>query len=328
MSKFNQVSTSITVTFLLVAAITVTVFNCGGSSPQSLLVKRWITTESNVDRDLISEKMEFFGDGTGVMESSNIRGIGVWAESFTWKIGSDGRLIVVSPNGVTQIYEIVEISKSKLILNGNAPKVGNVRTTFLSQAAVKDAINAAGSCKSKSKLIEIVDGNEEMLAIIDKISKADCKKAGGWCKAAMFVATDVSDAEKIAMTNTISEIDCEARLIEAGVIAKMAEAPRVIASYQSAFLAAEAEFGFGNFTKENLMFDFTAISKSSESFDYTVSNDVSTFVATAKKDIGAFKKGSTLTATWKNTKQQFIHGSSQQDVAQELVPSFFFARGW
>jgi len=317
-------SRSIAVALLLVVSIAVTVFNCGGSSPQSLLVTRWITTESNVDRDLISEKMEFFGDGTGVMESSNIRGVGAWAESFTWKIGSDGRLIVVSPNGVTQIYEIVEISKSKLILSGNTPKIGNVRTTFLSQAAVKDAINAAGSCKSKSKLIEIVDGDKEKLAIIDKISKADCKKAGGWCKAMLFKAAGTNDAEKIAMINTISEIDCEDHFIEESVIEKMAEAPRVIASYESAFLAAEAEHGFGNFTKNDLVYDFPAISESSRSFDYSVSGDLSVFVATAKKDIGAFKKGSTLTSTWKNTKQQFIHGSSQQDVAQKLIPNFFY----
>lgn len=49
---------------------------------KSVLIGQWHTLESNVAIDLLAEKTEFFDDGIGILESSNRRGIGVWAESF------------------------------------------------------------------------------------------------------------------------------------------------------------------------------------------------------------------------------------------------------
>jgi len=98
--------------------------------PKKALVGQWYTMESNVAKDLLFEKMEFLNDGSGLAESSNIRGIGHYAESFTWRIDSDGRLIHMTPIGIAQIYYIIEISNSTLILEGNVTGIGYMRTTY------------------------------------------------------------------------------------------------------------------------------------------------------------------------------------------------------
>jgi len=101
-----------------------------------------------------------------------------------------------------------------------------------------------------------------------------------------------------------------------------AEASNVIRSYESALLAAVAENDFGKFTKDDLIFDFTDVNKNSKLFNYTVSDDLSTFVATAKDDIGDFKKGSTITAKYNNSDFSFIHSSSQEGVVRKSIPGF------
>ncbi len=101
----------------------------------------------------------------------------------------------------------------------------------------------------------------------------------------------------------------------------MAEAPRVLASYESAFLAAAVEIG----NIEKLTNDYLIFTPPTDSrgFVYTVSNNASTCIATAKKDIGDFKKGSTLTTTFNESEDRFIHSSNQPDVARKLIPNFF-----
>jgi hypothetical protein len=111
----------------------------------------------------------------------------------------------------------------------------------------------------------------------------------------------------------------KAKISDAKAAAEMKEAAKVLATYESLFSATANETGVENVTKDNIFFS----APSSEWFDYTVSDDASTCVATAKKDIGAFQEGGTLTSTWNNSEARFIHSSSQQDAAQKLIPDFF-----
>ncbi|MDR0305023.1 MAG: hypothetical protein LBH98_09715 [Chitinispirillales bacterium] len=115
---------------IMLMFITFAFVYCNEQNTKLLLAGQWNTVESNLDKDLICDRVEFFNDGTGVSEWNNLRGVGAWAESFTWKIGADGRLIMMAPNGMAQIYSIVEISKSTLVLEGNVPGYGNVREKY------------------------------------------------------------------------------------------------------------------------------------------------------------------------------------------------------
>jgi len=110
-----------------------------GSEPKKALVGQWDTMESSVARDLISDNVEFLNDGTGMMEASNLKGVGAYAEVFTWKIDNDGRLILMSPTGAASIYSIVEISKSALILEGNVAGIGHIRTTYSKRQTITDS---------------------------------------------------------------------------------------------------------------------------------------------------------------------------------------------
>jgi hypothetical protein len=100
------------------------------TNAQNLLIGQWETVETTTARGFISDIVEFFDDGTGFMEAENIIGIGPWVESFAWRITSDGRLIMTSPIGIAQIYTIAYISASTLVLEGNLPMIGHVRTVY------------------------------------------------------------------------------------------------------------------------------------------------------------------------------------------------------
>ena len=58
------------------------------------------------------------------------------------------------------------------------------------------------------------------------------------------------------------------RFTEASAKAKAAEAPRVLSSYETAFLAAAAEVGEDKVVKEDLIFDQAAVSADSKWFTY------------------------------------------------------------
>ncbi|MDR0331510.1 MAG: fibrobacter succinogenes major paralogous domain-containing protein [Chitinispirillales bacterium] len=125
---------AIALSFIMVALA-----GCQGDS-KSLLIGQWWLTESNVDAELFPERDEYYKDGTGLSESEYMRGIGgAWAQGFEWKIDRDGRLIVMSAEGVAQIYYITEISKSTLVLEGALPKLGNVRIAYSRHTPVKSS---------------------------------------------------------------------------------------------------------------------------------------------------------------------------------------------
>jgi len=101
------------------------------TNPNSALIGQWETSASTAARDLLSDRTEFFKDGTGFMEARNIRGVGPWTESFSWRIASDGRLLITTPAGIAQAYTIVELTRSKLIVEGNSiPGIGFIRTAY------------------------------------------------------------------------------------------------------------------------------------------------------------------------------------------------------
>jgi len=123
------------------------------------------------------------------------------------------------------------------------------------------------------------------------------------------------------------------RFTEASAKAKMAEAPRVLASYESAYLAAIAENGAVT-GKSSLIFKEPSDSKW---FTYTLpaSGDPKSCEAKAEKsDIGKFTKNSTLTTEYipaaagggddddPATDERFNHKTSNE-AAKTLVPNFF-----
>jgi hypothetical protein len=93
----------------------------------------------------------------------------------------------------------------------------------------------------------------------------------------------------------------------------------MFASFKSAVLGAVAEKG-DKFTKKDLGFE---PSKDSKYFIYTVSEDGASCTATARIDIGDFKKGSTITIRYDKVKDDFVYSSSQLDVAKKLFPNIF-----
>jgi len=73
----------------------------------------------------------------------------------------------------------------------------------------------------------------------------------------------------------------------------------------------------------DLVFDKPADSKW---FTYDDESTAGKCTATAKGDMGAFKKDGTLATTYKaataNTKDYFEHSSSLKDAAKKMVPNF------
>jgi len=101
---------------LLMSVMAVLIAGCG--SKESQLIGQWEVVESN-GGTVIHDKINFFGDGTGVLEFAHL----ALPFSFTWRIDND-RLTLMLSGGMVQMYSIVEISKSTLILEGNIPLSG------------------------------------------------------------------------------------------------------------------------------------------------------------------------------------------------------------
>ena len=121
------------------------------------------------------------------------------------------------------------------------------------------------------------------------------------------------------------------RFTEASVKAKVAEAPRVIASFESAYLAAVAE-GAGITKIEDLIFESPAKGDStggagSKWFEYDGSQVTSitaaTYTATAKEGIGGGLKGKTLETVYASDSSggggTFTHGGT---LERKYVPNF------
>jgi tetratricopeptide (TPR) repeat protein len=100
------------------------------------------------------------------------------------------------------------------------------------------------------------------------------------------------------------------------------EAGMMLATYESNVLMVVSEKG-DKFTKKDLDFEPR---KDSKYFTYTVSEDGASCTATARKDIGYFKKGSTITTKYDKVKEGFVYSSNQLDVAKKLLLTFFANR--
>jgi len=108
------------------------------------------------------------------------------------------------------------------------------------------------------------------------------------------------------------------RFTEASVKAKVAEAPRVIASFESAYLAAEAELGSNKVTGDDLIFKTGDVSSKWFSYSLTESNEaeavddaVGGIDAEATSKLGAIEAKEKLTSEYHVTSGTFKHGFSK-----------------
>jgi type II secretory pathway pseudopilin PulG len=114
------------------------------------------------------------------------------------------------------------------------------------------------------------------------------------------------------------------RFTDASVKAKVAEAPRVIASFESAYLAGVAE---GNVSKDNLVFAPKDVD--SKWFTYTFTGGIAAagssptdgdgLIATASSNMAKLS-GATLQATYVTSNDYFSHTFSN-DIAK-YIPNF------
>jgi prepilin-type N-terminal cleavage/methylation domain-containing protein len=114
------------------------------------------------------------------------------------------------------------------------------------------------------------------------------------------------------------------RFTEASSKAKAAEAPRVVASWESAYLALVAETGEVNASNaDQLIFDIAAVSADSKWFGYTHSVVGGTFTATPAVKIGNIEKTNSLYATYFSATGTFTHGAAATTVWKKMTPNFF-----
>ena len=112
------------------------------------------------------------------------------------------------------------------------------------------------------------------------------------------------------------------RFTEASDKAKVAEAPRILSSYESAYLAAVAERGQAAITSmEHLIFNSTAVNADSRWFSYTFAGNAAVGTATPTGRIGGF--GTCWLATGYNeTDDRFIRSAAVLASATRFVPNF------
>jgi len=114
------------------------------------------------------------------------------------------------------------------------------------------------------------------------------------------------------------------RFTEASAKAKVAEAPRVVASYESAFLARLAETGKGPEAADDLIFEVPT----SKWFAYTFGTGSDpqglSFTASASATMGKLEKSNELYAKYTGTGDCFAHSTkSSSSVVQKMIPNFF-----
>jgi prepilin-type N-terminal cleavage/methylation domain-containing protein len=104
--------------------------------------------------------------------------------------------------------------------------------------------------------------------------------------------------------------------------AKVSEVPRMLASYETAYIAALTELDFDNITLENIIF----AAPESKWFDYTITGDnAETGTAEALSQIGVFPEGGTLITTYNPTTEKFgrsAGGGVNTDVLNKLLPTW------
>ena len=123
------------------------------------------------------------------------------------------------------------------------------------------------------------------------------------------------------------------RFTEASAKAKAAEAPRVLASYESAALAAIAELSSDLLTEgrpklEDLVFDAPQDSKWWKYTDKTTAGTVTKFTATAAAKMGTIEDTKTLVTQYEpgnatDVKDCFKHGGGiTEAIAKRMFPNF------
>ncbi|MFP4681706.1 MAG: prepilin-type N-terminal cleavage/methylation domain-containing protein [Chitinispirillaceae bacterium] len=108
------------------------------------------------------------------------------------------------------------------------------------------------------------------------------------------------------------------RFTDASAKAKMSEAPRVLASYESAQLARIAETGETG-TEDEIVFE---VPEDSKWWSYKVAGDGESCTGTADNDIGDFTKDGTLETTYDKKDDKFNHTSSDNDAVEKYIPNF------
>jgi len=108
------------------------------------------------------------------------------------------------------------------------------------------------------------------------------------------------------------------RFSEASAKAKVAEAPRVIASWESAFLAYNAETGSVDPAAGDLIFEVPSDSKW---FTYS-GNAGSVCTATPRSRMGAFLTTNYLISLYQDG-GTFSHNAQNVTSAKKMVPNFF-----
>ena len=116
------------------------------------------------------------------------------------------------------------------------------------------------------------------------------------------------------------------RFTEASAKAKIAEAPRVLASYESAFLARVAETGKGPIEADDLILEVPE----SKWFTYSVklAEDLKTAGSNAAQAKAASKMGGLpadnglLVTETKENGEAFTHKGAPVKVVQKMVPNF------
>jgi|TergutMp193P3_1026864.scaffolds.fasta_scaffold58275_4 hypothetical protein len=158
-----------------------------------------------------------------------------------------------------------------------------------------------------------------LLAQDENAAREASKKANFWSNLSIILGIVISGIYFVSLGSLAIP-----RFSEASEKAKMAEAPRVLASFESSYLAATAEYGDGNFTAKDLMF----VEPESEIFTYAiVTNQQGKPVAchaTVKSSIGEFS--GKLITEYDNRNQAFNHRvepEGMEEKVRTMVPGFF-----
>ena len=112
------------------------------------------------------------------------------------------------------------------------------------------------------------------------------------------------------------------RFTEASARAKVAEAPRVLASYESAFLASAAELAVNQITLDHLIFTVPQ----SKWFHYTAATGTHNCIGVASAKIGSFESGDRLVTTYSASLNAsaggFTRTSNNTTARTKFVPNF------
>ncbi len=114
------------------------------------------------------------------------------------------------------------------------------------------------------------------------------------------------------------------RFTEASSKAKAAEAPRVIASWESAYLALVAETGeVTSSNSDQLIFNAAAVGSDSKWFSYADIVSAGIISATPRVKIGDIAPTNILYANYVKESDLFTHGAAVSSVWKKMTPNFF-----